>query len=143
MKKLLLQTEELILIGSSLFQSFITVLPLFILFLNSHLAFLLNVGELGNNAFLFFLLLSLLVPFETFCFKIEVVENVQVFRVFVVLPLLGLLFLRPVVLVIASQHSHLFMKICKVIKVIELSKPQLAVVVIKALFGYSNNASSF
>ena len=67
----------------------------------------------------------------------------QVFRVFVVLPLLGLPFLRSVVLVIGPQHSHLLMNISNVVEVIELSKPQLAVVVIKALLGYSYNASSF
>ena len=101
MEKLFLQAEELILIGSSLLPYFITIFPLFILIPNSHLAFLLNAILFRSIALLFFLRLSLLIYFETLCFNIEVVENVQVFGVFVVLSLLSLLFLRPVILVIA------------------------------------------
>ena len=74
---------------------------------------------------------------------VVIVDYLQVFGVFVVLPPLFLLLWGSVGFDKMSQHSYFFMQVFDEVEVIELPLPQLTVVVVETLLGHPYHCCSF
>jgi len=81
----------------------------------------MNLRSLEEDCILLFFE-KVLHVFELVSSNVVVVDDFQIFGVFVVLSTTGLLLLGTVVLDVGSQNPHFLMKVIRVVKVIELGQ---------------------